>query len=84
MSGYTYSSRQRRSQHHYNYIHQNISLCVFAYLYAFLFMCSPLVFTVSQTFFESSNVSLANYSVANDVTPEMTDEINCNTGGANK
>ena len=48
-SGYTYSSRQRRFQHHYNYIHQNISLYLFAYC-AFLFTCSPLVFTVSQTF----------------------------------
>ena len=52
-SGYTYSSRQRQSQHHYNYIHQNISLCLFAYC-AFLFMCSPLVFTVSQTFFNQA------------------------------
>ena len=35
-------------------------------------------------FFDTSNVSLTNYSVANDVTPEMTDEINSATGEADK
>ena len=30
------------------------------------------------------NVSLTNYSVTNDITPEMTDEINYATGGADK
>ena len=49
--------------------------------HAFLFTCSRSVFT---DFFESNNVSLTNYSVANDVTPEMTDEINYATGGADK
>ena len=35
-------------------------------------------------FFDSSNVSLTNYSVTNDLTPEMTDEINYATGEAGK
>ena len=60
--------------------HHNLSLCLFVY-YAFLFTCSRSVFT---DFFDSSNVSLTNYSVAKDVTPEMTDEINYARGGADK
>ena len=63
----------------FNY-HHNLSLCLFVF-YAFLFTCSRSVFT---DFFDSSNVSLSNYSVANDVTPEMTDEINYAKGGAAK
>ena len=43
-----------------------------------------LSFGLHILLFESSNVSLKNYSVANDVTPEMTDEINYATGGADK
>ena len=62
-----------------NFIIIIIKILVCVCLYAFLFTFSRSVFT---GFFESSNVSLTNYSVANDVTPEMTDEISYATGEA--
>ena len=41
-----------------------------------------LSFGLHRLFLKSINVFLTNYSVANDVTPEMTDEINYATRGA--